>query len=400
MLALPGLPHESGRTEDWMIALLLLQLVPTLPIRPEPQTDIVVTAQRLDDAYARCLDRRCTPAQDAQVTIALAEQRLREGKYVLAKAMLAKAVARNRGFEKTYPQSLAALYDAYGNVAFHEGDTEEFQRATSSQMGVLRRNLPKTDPAVVYATIHVGDMWVTMKRFLSADASYAAAEREARDQGQGVAALVASLRRVSLRTASGRVGQAETMLAAVERDPQAADPAIRTGVQIARARLGVKRKEGGNVDDLVKGIAPAAGGEPILVQASPFSPSPADRAKETARRFMTNTPGDELPSNIEWADVGFRVRPDGHTEGITVLRGTLPAAQTRMIVAQIAGRRYAATSAGTVTPNAERLERYTYRGVHRVPVNSRIRRRWGLPDMTVLDLSETPPPAIEGKPAR
>lgn len=380
-----------------MIAFLLVQLIQNLPIKAEAQKDIVVTARRLGDSYAECLERRCTPAQDAHVTIALAEQRLREGKYVLAKDMLAKAVGRNRGFEKTYPRSLAALYDAYGTVAFHEGDTEVFRRATSSQMGVLRRNLPNTDPSVVYATIHVGDMWVKLKHFRSADASYAEAEKEAREHGQGVAALVASLRRVSLLTAVGRMEQAEKILVAVEHDPQVDNASIRAGVQTARARLGTKRENGGSIDDLVKGITPMANGEPILVQEPSFAQSPAEHAKETARLFLGSTPGDNIPSGIEWADVSFRVKPDGHTEDITVLRGTLSTAQTRMILKQIAGRRYAVTSTDNVAQN-DRLERYTYRGTYTVPTNSRIRRRWGLADMTVLDLSDAPP-SIKGKPA-
>ncbi|GGE96326.1 tetratricopeptide repeat protein [Sphingomonas prati] len=382
-----------------MIALLILQLVPGLTTGVEPQADILVTAKLLNETYAKCLNRQCTPVQDAQVMIAVAEQRLREGKYVLAKEMLAKSVARNRKFEKTFPRSLAALYNAYGTVAFHEGDTEQFQRATSRQVGVLRRNLPRTDPSVVYATIQVGDMWVKLKRARSAETSYAAAEKEAREQGQGVAALAASLRRVSLMTATGRMEQAETLLAAVEQDPQANEPAIRTGVQVARARLGMKRGNGGNVDSLVNGIAPAADGEPVLVQAPALSESAADHAKETARRFLTRTPGDDIPSGIEWVDVGFRVRPDGKTDQIAVLRGTLPTSLTRDIVAKIAARRYAASSTDTAGANANRLERYTYRGTYRVPINSRIRRRWGAADMTVLDLSDTPPPASEGKPA-
>ena len=97
-----------------MIATVLLQLIQTTETsatRVNAQGDIVVTGKRLADTYANCLERGCTPAQDAKVTIALAEQRLREGQYVAAKDMLAKAVARNRKFEKAFPRSLAALYE-------------------------------------------------------------------------------------------------------------------------------------------------------------------------------------------------------------------------------------------------------------------------------------------------
>ncbi|MDR6789752.1 hypothetical protein J2Y58_003127 [Sphingomonas sp. BE138] len=70
-----------------MIGLFLLAAVQTA------STDIVVSGQRLDEAFAQCEARRCTPLRDAQVSVAKDEQLIRDGRYLKAKRRLADAVA-------------------------------------------------------------------------------------------------------------------------------------------------------------------------------------------------------------------------------------------------------------------------------------------------------------------
>ncbi|MFD2431807.1 hypothetical protein ACFSUK_34365 [Sphingobium scionense] len=58
--------------------------------------DIIVTGERLVEEQAKCARGECTPLRDAQATIALAEQRFRNGEYVHAKGLLAAAISRNK----------------------------------------------------------------------------------------------------------------------------------------------------------------------------------------------------------------------------------------------------------------------------------------------------------------
>ena len=94
-----------------MLALLLLLQSPS---------DIIVTGKRLVEAQAKCARGECTTLRDAQATIALAEEKYRDGEYLDAKALLARAISRNRDKAAEAPRPVAALYEAKARRLGHE----------------------------------------------------------------------------------------------------------------------------------------------------------------------------------------------------------------------------------------------------------------------------------------
>lgn len=369
--------------------MIALWLAATIPVAT-PQ--IVVSGKRLEAAYAECVARRCTPLRDAQASIAWAEKLFRDGKYVPAKQVLANAVARERGFAKTDPKPVAALYEAFATVALQDGDKELYRRAVSGQVQTLRANLPPTDPAAIDAGLVLGDMWTKLGNIPAADAAYRAAERQARSRGQTIAALSAALRRVWLATLMGRQSEANRLLNEVVADPAAQDPAIRAIVPVVRLRLAAKGADDAETSRLIaalpKGDAKAL---PILVWSPPYKETASASAEDAALRFGRISPSAPRSSEldpIQWADVGFWIRPNGRTEDVEVLRGSPDRGWAKPILSQIVARRYAEQAASASGEGLYRVERFTLRGSYQVPIGSLIRRRSGAKRLEMLDLTE------------
>lgn len=372
--------------------VLLLALQTAVPALPAPQAasgqDVVVYGKRLDAAYRACLAGQCTVLRDTQVSIALAEQQLRDGAYLQAKRTLTAALNRNQGHAATDPKPVAALYEAYATVSLHEGDTDTYRRAVAGQVRTLRDNLPVTDPAVTAAAFATGDMWLELGNPRSADAAYAAAERRARDIGDQRSILLAGLRRVGLAAARGDVGRATRMLMAVKADPAAADPALQAVIRVVALRMAVQAADDATVDRLVSDIGHADGSQPQLIWQPAYPVDPERAARQDARKF-----GDKEPTmttsadlgTIQWADIGFWISPDGRTREAEVLRGSTRLGWTRPLVDQIAGRRY--TGNQVDGPGTYRIERFSRRPVYMVPVGSLIRRRAGPTSLEILDLT-------------
>lgn len=364
-------------------------LLLALALQTAAAPDIVVKGTRLDDAYAACLARQCPPLRDAQVTIAWAEARFREGAYLKAKRGLAEAVSRNRDHAATDPKPLAALYEAYATVAVHDGDLEVYKRAMGGRARTLRAHLPASDPAIADAEIALGDMWAKLGKLRSAEMAYDAAERNAAVAGLPIAALNAALRRAWLASATGELGQADRIIDRVAASEAARDPAIQAVLPVVRLRLAAKRADDAAVDKLVAGLARTNGAAPALLWAPPYDPTPVAAAVDTQLKFDFRNP---IPPNsadrspITWADVGFWVRPDGRTADIDVLRGSRDRNWLPIATRQIAARRYAPRDGGG--QGVYRVERFTLRGEYQTPIGSLIPRRAGPPRLEVIDLTE------------
>ena len=361
--------------------------------------DIVVSGQRLDEAFAQCAARRCTPLRDAQVSVAKAEQLIRDGRYLEAKRRLADAVVRNRRYAATDPKPLAALYEAYATVSWQEGDQITYRQAVAGQVRTLREHLPPTDPAVVDSEIALGDMWMKLREFQVAGTVYDTAERHARELKHERTAVSAAIRRAWLAVALRRPEQARAIMARVEQSPLATDPQVRSVLPVIRMRVAVADKDEAAIDRLVSRLAGQdAAGAPRLVWSPPLQMTAAQSASKTAQRWGERDgmlPHSSEVRGISWADVGFWVRPDGRTEQVEVLRGTRGADWTRPVLAQIEERRYGALTGTTADTGVYRIERYTMRGTYQIPIGSLIRRRSGVPSIEMLDLtdgSKTPRP--------
>jgi hypothetical protein len=377
-----------------MIALLLLMAAPAA------QADIVVTGTRLDDAYAQCVARHCDPLRDAQVSVAWAERAFRKGDYMVAKRGLMAAVARQSAAAAVAPKPVAALYEAYATVALHEGDTAAYRSAVAAQVRTLRDHLPAGDPAVSDAELALGDMWMKVGDTRNAKAAYLRAQQAGLAQGRDVTALGAGLRLVMLANARGRNAEASRLLDEIARSPAAQDTGVQAIMPALRLRLAVERADKDEIDRQIAAVAETPRNiQPVLVRNPPLEPVAATAAVDNAGKFgdvnrfaarsMEVTP-------LQWADLGYWIRPDGQTADVAVLRSSGDSGWTRAAVTQISGRRYAAFAADSAGQGLYRIERYTLRGSYGVPIGGLVRRRTGAQRMEILDI--TAPPTDRAKP--
>ncbi|AYO76766.1 tetratricopeptide repeat protein [Sphingobium yanoikuyae] len=376
-----------------MLALLLL-LQAASP-------DIVVTGQRLVEEQAKCARGECTPLRDAQATIALAEQRFRNGEYVQAKGLLAAAISRNKDKGAEAPRAVAAIYEAMATVSLHEGDQDDYRRAVAGQVKTLRDNLPADDVAVQASATALGDMWIKLGRYRQAESTFRGIEEQALAEGQAYPAMMAGMKRVWLAGALGKAREASAMLDALEQRSIAQEPAFRTALRVVRLRLAVRAGDDAEITRLAGMIGTDQGGPPVLVWQPSYPGSAAVEANNSARTFDLV---DAVPVNssdlasIQWVDVGFWVRPDGHTEEAEILRGSRSPAWAPAILKQVAGRRYAArTTVGEENASGSyRIERITPKYQYVVPKGSVIRRRVPAAGFEILDLTASeaamPPP--------
>ncbi len=363
--------------------------------------DIVVTGERLVEEQAKCARGECTPLRDAQATIALAEQQFRNGEYVHAKGLLAAAISRNKDRGAEAPRAVAAIYEAMATVSLHEGDQDDYRRAVAGQVKTLRDNLPADDVAVQASATALGDMWIKLGRYRQAESTFRGIEEQALAEGQAYPAMMAGMKRVWLAGALGKVREANMMLDALERRPIAREPGFRTALRVVRLRLAVRAGDDAEITRLAGMIGTDQGGPPVLIWQPSYPGSAAVEANNSARTFDLV---DAVPINssdlasIQWVDVGFWIRPDGHTEEAEILRGSRSPAWAPAILKQVAGRRYAARAkvGEEDASGSYRIERVTPKYQYVVPKGSVIRRRVPAAGFEILDLTASeaamPPP--------
>lgn len=367
-----------------MLALLLL-LQAASP-------DIVVTGQRLVEEQAKCARGECTPLRDAQATIALAEQQFRTGEYVHAKGLLAGAISRNKDKGAEAPRAVAAIYEAMATVSLHEGDQDDYRRAVAGQVKTLRDNLPADDVAVQTAATALGDMWIKLGHYRQAAATFRGIEEQALAEGQAYPAMMAGMKRVWLAGALGKMRDARAMLDALERRPVAQEPGFRTALRVVRLRLAVRAGDEAEIIRLAGAISADKDTPPILIWQPPY---PGDAIAEANNNAWAFGGFDVLPvrssdvASIQWVDVGFWVRPDGHIEEAEILQGSRSPAWAPAILKQVEGRRYVANAklGEEDAPGSYRIERVTRKNRYETPLGSNIRRRVSAAGFEVLDLT-------------
>lgn len=377
-----------------MIALLLLL--------QSPSSDIVVTGQRLIEVQAECAKGGCTPLRDAQASIALAEDRFRNGDYVEAKHLLSAAISRNKDNRATAPRPVAALYEAMATVSLHEGDQDDYRRAVARQVATLRDNLPPDDGSVVAATTALGDMWINLRNYKQAEVTYRGIEERALEGGRDMAAMMAGMKRVWLAAAMQKSDEAERMLSDLLQRPIAQQPNVATALRVVRLRIAAQGADEATINRLVGEIAQGQGNEPVLISAPPYaSNNAAADANGHARSFGGVDPVGASATDvaaIQWVDVGFWIRSDGRTAEPEILRGSRNPAWAPSILKQIEGRRYSTHETGNKdVMGVYRIERITRRNQYMTPTGSIIRRRVADNGFEVLDLTgpaaKTPPPS-------
>lgn len=357
--------------------------------------DIVITGKRLVEAHAACVKGGCTPLRDAQATIALAESQFRDGSYLNAKGLLAAAISRNKHKAGSDPKPVAALYEAYATVSLHDGDQQQYRSAVARQVRTLRDNLPASDSSVLAATTALGDMWLKLGNYHRADIAYQNVEKDALAGGQEVAAMLVGMKRVWLASTMDSLPMALSRLRQLEGRPLAQQQGFATALRVLRLRIAARSADDKEMAQLASRVAQGQGEEPLLIWAPPYqseSVGAATEARALARRFGD---ADPLPSHssdfsgIQWADIGFWIRPDGRTAEAEVLRSSRGNPWAPSVLKQIEGRRYS-SHPGTGDEGDHgvyKIQRYTLRSEYLVPRGSLITRRVAVGGYEILDLT-------------
>jgi len=368
-------------------------ILPVLMLLQSPADNIVITGKRLVEAQAVCARGGCTVRRDVQASIALAEAEFRTGNYKQAKHTLEGAISRNRKHAATDPKLVAALYEAYATVSQHEGNQRNYRTAVANRVDTLRDNLPPDDPTVIAATPALGDMWMELRNYRQATASYKSAERAALEAGNDKAAVIAGMKRSWAVAAGGDRRRALQMIDDMEQLPVDENPQYRLALRVLRLRIAARDADERQMAELVKAIGRQQGEPPALIWAPPFEEDAINAANANARKFemvSAFTPSSSEIAGIQWADVGFWIKADGRTKDPEMLRGSKIHPWLPLVLAQVRARRYAATANSADDDGIYRIERVTKRTIYATPPGSVIRRRVWAPGFEVLDITDAP----------
>lgn len=372
-----------------MILALAGQQAGAQTVAAAPQ-EVVITGNRMRDALAKCLARNCPPEEEVDAAMDAGAESFASGRYDEAMRILRRAIGRNKRYSARMPGPISDLYATFADVAQHFGDEDHFRHATRESVGVLRRTLGKTHPAAIRSSSRIGDMMVKPGRPKVADETYRDAVKVAERAGNGDQVAVLTLRRAWLALATGEHAASRRFLDQVERD-RGGDARFAPILRVIRARVAFAEGDADAIEALVTAMRGVGGAEPLLLYAPPY---PAfDEALRADVRPDEDTQRSIVVPNalldrggLQWADIGFWVRADGTTGDIDVLRPARRTEWTRPLQRQIARRRYAPERVEGV--GRYRIERFTLRSSFGSPTATRMKVRYGVPTLEVVDLTQ------------
>lgn len=391
-------------------AALLLAALTTPAAAQDAPPSITVVAPSTRDAESRlraCLARGCPVAEEIDAALGLAEAQFVAGDYRGARAGLRSAIGRNRRHAATAPEPVADLLRADARIAAHLGFAEKARQGMMASEGVLRRAFGETDARSIAGRIATADAWLSQRRFDAAVEGYRAAERLAARAGNARLEGLALLRRASIDAQLSVARGGDARPESLERLLARPEPELAMFVSAARivdARLQLRRGRADAMEAVIAAARQEAGTEPLLLHM------PVIVLDETGDRVvdkLAGRPAAPLPSaqsallkvavEDNWADFGFWVGPDGRVREAELLRAgpKLSGEWPKLVIASLAGRRYAPTAGAPGDPGFYRVERFSMTSSFAEARASRIRVRSA--DRRLVRLDLTAPRA--GKPA-
>lgn len=350
--------------------------------------DIVVQAERNEEALRRCLATGCPAMDDIKASIAVAEQLFADGAHRDARDLLSESIRRNKSHAPTMPLAVAALYEASATVNEHYGDMDQYRRAFANRVRTIRDNLPVDSTATLVASALLGDMWLSLGKDRQAELAYDAASRDAARLDRPQLSQFIALRVATLQLSRGFQERAGKMLDDLAARPGADEPAVRAASLAVRARLASVRGDDRAFDQAIEGLKSLpASEEPNLIVSYPLAATRAEAARQWRSRFPLPK---RLPAGgkaTSFADIGFVIGADGRVGEVEVLRGELPPVWLPLVTDQIATRRYAPLNLEPGSPGVLRVERYSLRGRFSAGTGSFIRTRGPAEEFTVVDLT-------------
>lgn len=377
--------------------------VPRPSDSPGSGSDVVVTGRRLSDtgaALTACLARHCPPDQDAQASMAHAENLFVAGRYGEARDTLRASLSRNRRFAKTYPVPVADLWRSEAHVSIHLGEADDYRSGELRSLDALRAGLPADDPRIVGQEIEVADSLAHLGKADAAISVYRGVARRARAMNLPVIEGYGLLRIATLYTAlataeNGSLFRSEAMRAiraiSATTDPKLAP--FREVASFLAAWIDAQEGDSRAADQLIASYRNKATTRPILMFAPPIEQNANERA--FAGGEVAHGQAGE-PGEGNWVDISFWIRPDGTVGDAGVLRAGphLDRSWLKPVLTALSHRRYAPLALDKLDPGLLRVERYT-RTNYAIPggrsTGTRLRTREGFPRIEMLDLTEEAP---------
>lgn len=427
-----------------MLPLLVALLTSATVTEPQPQPKtIVVVGERIDDAKARlkaCLARNCKPDEDIDATLALAETQLLDGKYREARTTLLASLRRNKEFADVYPIPVSDLYRANGKVAASLGFDQDYYRSTFGIYSTLKNGLPSRDARKYMAMIEVAEMMYRTRGHSRARLYYERIADQAKRDGRDDIAAIAELRSAirHLPPGSGMQMAEIKRVAGLKGDKMRA-PVLEAKLALARmayqkgdevgaqaivndlSRLNIKRPilifqpsyamvarelDSGSEFAFPFQPAPAISGEPNEGGGGPRGGGPSapsggdpggvqngNRAAVTSTlQLMQWSTTKRVAGNFDdmWADVTFRITPEGKVSDLKIVRSKGNLHWTKPLLLSMAGRRY--TPARPNDPSSVRTERYTYTSGYEVQTGARTAVHSPKARVEMIDLSDISSP--------
>lgn len=357
---------------------LAMQSMTAAPQTPEAD-EVIVVGRRAEKDLKECLQRQCPPAEEVEASLQAAVEQFAAGHYADAHRTLQKAIHRNKKHAAELPGPISSLYATLATVAEHEGYKSIWKHAARQNVVLLREHLGAATPATLTEEIRRADDMLGLGMPDVADGIYKKVQRLGVDGGHRTIAAAATYRRAWLALMRDRFAEADRLAREGATIAGPSQPAMIEVRDVLLARIANRRGDTGAVEALATRLRQSATQTPTLLFAPPvedINPPPG-----TSDRY------DRDP--VRWADIGYWIRPDGHTADVEMLR-TSGLGQWRVgILKHVSARRYVPLALDPSSPGIYRIDRFTVRAIFGVPLGSRIATRMGALTVHVVDLTET-----------
>ncbi|MBB6225937.1 hypothetical protein FHS79_000088 [Polymorphobacter multimanifer] len=352
---------------------------------------IVVTGipiETLKSEHDGCVVARCATVEDIGKSLAYAEGLFVAGDYRDARRVLAKAIGRNRGAAAQEPVLVSQLYRASGRISAHLGYGDRYRMDTHRIVQTLKEGAQRDEAELLLAELEVAEMSLKMGNRQLAERTLAMVEERAMAADFQNIAAIASLRKALVPYLGfGRKDWSVRRLKALaRREGDEYTAGVRVSAKLLIAQLSARSNTAPDVSRLLDdetNLPPRQ----VLVWSPPFvagkTPMVRNELGSVSVPQVNNV-------NDRWADVGFRVLPDGKVDDVTVLRRNGPGDWLDRSVEQVEGRVYTplpATAADDGVDGDYRVERHTFIAFYGPVKGSRIEARNGQPRVEIVDLT-------------
>lgn len=357
------------------------------PVTGEAGEDptIVVTSvpiQTLRRELEQCLAEQCGARDDMAKSLAYAEGLFVGGDYSESRSVLAQSIGRNRDAASVEPELLSQLFRASGRISIHLGEADRYRRDTHRIVRTLKAGATRDEAELLMSELEVAEMSLKIGNPMLAERTLDMVIRRARAAELDDIAAIAGLRR-ALMPYLGFGNKYSTIkrLKTVSRlQGDGTTAAVRTNAKVLLARLTTQPTEAPDPLTLLDKDDPLPARQ-MMIWSPPF---------DTERHMSQIGENPTVNAHDRWADIGFRVRPDGRVDDVTVLRRNGGGDWLEKSVAQLEGRLYSPLPEGAADGDGDyRVERHTFTSYFLTSSVNGVRslRRDGVPRVEIVDLT-------------